>query len=36
VLVVFVWWRDSFGDMQQCFPARIYVLAEECVRKGYL
>jgi hypothetical protein len=33
VLVVFVWWRDSFGDMQQCFSARIYVSAEE-YRKG--
>jgi hypothetical protein len=29
VLVVFVWWRDSFRDTQQCFPARIYVFAEE-------
>jgi hypothetical protein len=29
VLVVFVWWRDSFGGMQQWFPARICVFAEE-------
>jgi hypothetical protein len=30
VFVVFVWWRDSFRDTQQCFPARICVFAEEC------
>jgi hypothetical protein len=29
VLVVFVRWRDSFRDTQQCSSAHIYVLAEE-------
>jgi hypothetical protein len=37
VLGVFVWWRGSFGDMQQCFPARRYVFALlRSMRKGYL